>query len=157
MDLEKLNLKLQEIGKHIPHKELKNPEVSSATIGWHLDHSLKVINNVSKALKKSDPEKYKGSFSFWKNLVLLSGRIPRGKARSPKSVLPPDLIEREDLQAQLKEAEKNISKYHELPGEAHFKHPFFKNLKRDETRRFLEIHTEHHLKIVREIIKYKNQ
>ena len=42
---------------------------------------------------------------------------------------------------------ENISKDH------YFEHPFFGKIKRKETIRFLEIHTNHHLKIIDDILK----
>ena len=47
------------IEKLIPFFEKKNLKVSAVNVGWHLDHSLKVINSASDALKQSDPKNYK--------------------------------------------------------------------------------------------------
>lgn len=82
---------------------------------------------------------------------MLLRKIPRGKAKSPSVVRPPKNINVDFLQQQLEQAEANILLINKFQKKAFFRHPFFKHLKRDETKKFLEIHTEHHLKIIREI------
>ncbi|WP_298556550.1 hypothetical protein [uncultured Algibacter sp.] len=42
-----LNQLLSQIEQNIPNKALKNDAVSKSTIGWQLDHSLKVFNVIS--------------------------------------------------------------------------------------------------------------
>jgi hypothetical protein len=147
-----LQEQLQELKEYIPKKEILTPKVSGGSVGWHVSHSLLVINNVTEALKDSDPKNFKSEFSFWKTVVFLLRKIPRGRARSPKVVLPPEEIEQEFLEEQLSAAQSNIQVIKNVPEKAHFRHPFFKHLNRKETEKFLEIHTEHHLKIVREIL-----
>lgn len=151
LNIDTLQSQLRELKDFIPEKKVLAPRVSSAPIGWHIAHSLLVINNIFDSLKASAPENYKRSFSFWKATVMLLRKIPRGRARSPKGVLPPEEIETEFLQKQAEQATANILLIENLPKKAFFKHPFFKHLNRDETKKFLEIHTEHHLKIIREI------
>jgi len=130
-----------------------NPEVSKANVAWHLDHLLKTINQISKQLIKSNPKGYKSSFSIQRTVVHTFGIIPRGAAQSPQSVRPPDIILLDSLMFQLKEAERNVKKINSLDKKANFEHPVFNQLDRDQTRRFLDIHTNHHLKIIRDITK----
>lgn len=153
LNIDLLQAQLVEMGNYIAQKDEINSAVSSAPIGWHISHNLKVINNIIATMESSNPEDYKKEFSFKRLLVFVSRRIPRGKARSPKVVWPPEVIKIEDLNESLIEAKKNIQLLNKLPRKAHFKHPYFKHLNRDQTKTFLEIHTEHHLKIIRDILK----
>ncbi|WP_037373248.1 DUF1569 domain-containing protein [Salinimicrobium xinjiangense] len=129
-----------------------NSAVSSVPVGWHLAHNLKVILSILKGLDISDPAQYRKKFSWKKELVYLTGRIPRGKARAPKKVIPEDNISAEELQEQITKAKRKLTGISKLPKNAFFEHPFFGHIRRDETPKFLVIHTEHHLKIVREIL-----
>lgn len=146
-----LQAQLREMGKYISFKDQCNSAVSQANVGWHLTHNLKVINTVTAALESSNPKDYRYQFSFPQLIVFITGRIPRGKAKAPKSVRPDSNIGKEDLVRSLEEAERNIQQFLSLHPNSHFDHPYFKSLNRNETRKFLEIHTEHHLKIIREI------
>ncbi|GAA4949969.1 hypothetical protein GCM10023314_24170 [Algibacter agarivorans] len=68
-------------------------------------------------------------------------------------VLPPDVILKEDLFNQLREEHYHIKAVKPLPKTSHFKHHVFGMLAKQQTLRFLEIHTKHHLKIVNDILK----
>lgn len=151
MRIKMLQSQLREMEKYISFRDQCNSAVSRANVGWHLTHNLKVINNVTDALRSSNPDKYRYQFSFPKLIVFLTRRIPRGKVKAPKSVRPDDNVRQEDLVKSLQEAERNIQQFGTLHPNSHFNHPYFKNLNRNATNKFLEIHTEHHLKIIREI------
>ena len=149
-----LNNLLAQIEEHIPNKTQINPSVSKSDVGWQLDHALKVINGVCSILIKTDPNnKYKKEFNVIRTVLFALCYIPRGKARAPKVVLPPDVIKEEDLFNQLREAHNHIKAVKPLPKTSHFKHHVFGTLTKQQTLRFLEIHTKHHLKIVNDILK----
>ena len=138
---------------HITAHDVKNTKISKSTIGWQIDHSLKVINNVTKALQNSDPKAYKNNFSFLGRLFFTLGFFPRGKAKAPKHVKPPEVILEEDLTMQIQLAKTNIETLTDLDHNAFFKHPLFGNINAKRVHRFLELHTNHHLKIIRDIVK----
>jgi len=148
----KLSEYLDKIESNIPKFEEKNLKVSMSTIGWQIDHSLKVINNVAKALETSDPELYKNNFSFLGKVFLTLGYFPRGKGKAPKHVIPPEIIIEKDLIAQVKEAKSNIKMLANLDKDSFFNHPLFGNINSKRVYRFLEVHTKHHLKIIDDIL-----
>lgn len=148
-----LENKLAQIESYIKDFEKKNLSVSKATVGWHLAHSLKVINGVITTMKTSDVAKYKNNFSFLGKVFFKIGHFPKGKAKSPKRALPPDIILEEDLKTQLKVAKKNIKNINDLNDNAYFEHPIFGNINKARVVRFLDVHTNHHLKIIIGILK----
>ncbi|WP_299127867.1 DUF1569 domain-containing protein [uncultured Winogradskyella sp.] len=150
---QKLSKYLDTLESHIPKFEEKNPNISKSTIGWQIDHSLKVINNVSIALQSSDPNQYKNNFSFLGKLFFTLGFFPRGKAKAPKYVRPPETILKEDLITQVQLVKSNIESLNSLDKNAFFKHPLFGNINMTRVYRFLELHTHHHLKIIEDILK----
>ncbi|NJW53359.1 DUF1569 domain-containing protein [Salinimicrobium oceani] len=153
--LQKLQYQLDEMEQKIPFLKSKAPEISKATVGWHLDHDLRVILAVISGLENSEPQAYKRSFSWKKKLVFLLNKIPRGKARAPRRVIPDGEISAEELEDKIKTTRKKLNSFQTLPENAFFEHPFFGHLRKEETPKFLVIHTEHHLKIVRDILKDK--
>ncbi|MBO6880845.1 DUF1569 domain-containing protein [Winogradskyella sp.] len=148
-----LNNYISQIESYIPKYEFENPKVSKSSIGWHLDHSLKVINSVIDTLEKSNPAEYQNNFSFLGKVFFTLGFFPRGKAKAPKYVLPPDDITKEDLLAQLETTKTNIDVINKLDNNAYFKHPLFGHINTKRVNRFLILHTNHHLKIIRDILK----
>ena len=64
MGSQKIKQLLLNLEEQIENREVINPKISKATIGWQIDHSLKVINSVVKTLQSSDPTLYKNNFSF---------------------------------------------------------------------------------------------
>ncbi len=148
-----LDGQLLEVAHYFSQREIKNEAVSQANVAWHLDHTLKVINNITENLRASNPEEYRSKFNVQRIVVHTSGVIPRGVAQSPQSVRPPDTILLDSLQLQLAMARQNLSTISSLDKNAFFAHPVFDHLDRDQTRRFLEIHTNHHLKIIKDILE----
>ncbi|GMN06843.1 hypothetical protein MTsPCn5_22320 [Croceitalea sp. MTPC5] len=148
-----LDDELAEIENYLPKRDVLNIEVSQADVAWHLDYMLKTINQISKTVQDSNPEEYEYSFSLQQVVVHTLGMIPRGAAQSPKSVRPPEVILTDSINVQLKEARHHIAQLNSLNEKAYFNHPVFNTLDRDQTRRFLAIHTKHHLKIIKDILK----
>jgi hypothetical protein len=144
---------INQLESHIVKQDIKNPKVSESTIGWQIDHSLKVINSVLKSLQSSDPSLYKNNFSLLGKFFFVLGFFPRGKAKAPKYVRPPETILENDLIAQIQLAKTNIKTIATLDKNVFFKHPIFGNINKKRVHRFLELHTNHHLKIIRDILK----
>ncbi|WP_397364427.1 DUF1569 domain-containing protein [Olleya sp. R77988] len=153
MPLEKLNMTLSTLESHIENHNISNKKVSNGNVAWHIDHSLKVINNVCIALQKSEPDTYKNNFSVLGKVFFTLGFFPRGKAKAPKHVKPPEVILKEDLILQLQQAKTNIKTITSLDKNAYFKHPLFGHVNKSRINRFLLLHTNHHLKIINDLLK----
>ncbi|WGD36044.1 DUF1569 domain-containing protein [Olleya sp. YS] len=152
MSTKKLNLTLNSLESHIESYNMLNQNISKATVGWHIDHSLKVINSVCLSLQKSEPETYKNNFSFVGKVFFTLGFFPRGKAKAPKYVRPPETILKEDLLQQMQQVKANIKTISHLDQNAYFKHPLFGHINKKRVPHFLTLHTNHHLKIIKEIL-----
>ncbi|MGK7389501.1 MAG: hypothetical protein ACNS60_04095 [Candidatus Cyclobacteriaceae bacterium M2_1C_046] len=144
---------IQELEDKLQYSDKLNLAVSEKPVSWHIDHSLRVINGVCHTLKNSNPQEYKGSFNLIKLYILFTGHIPRGKGRAPKSVVSPGEVLKEDLIKQVELAKNQIKEIKTLPPKSFFIHPYFGALKLDTSIKFLAIHTNHHLKIIRDILK----
>lgn len=152
MNIEQLHLAITNLEVHIKNRTISNSKISKTAIAWHIDHSLKVINNVCIALHSSDPKTYKNNFSFLGKVLFTLGFFPRGKAKAPKHVRPPEVILKEDLISQIELAKTNINVISTLDNDAYFKHPLFGNVNTPRIYRFLSMHTNHHVKIANDIM-----
>jgi hypothetical protein len=143
---------LDELYSYIAQIDQLNTTVSTVDVGWHIEHSSLVIIKIFESVSKSDPKKYKWKFNIKRSFVFFLNKFPRGKAKAPEIVKPKQnekvdftqlLIQTKDAVQKLKQADKN----------QYFLHPFFGNLNKKNTFIMLDIHTRHHLAIVRDIIR----
>jgi hypothetical protein len=150
-----LKVKLNEVASYIAMRDTKNLEVSEASVAWHMDHIYLMVNQLHKALKYSDESKYKADSNPTRDYVFTSNTLPRGKVTAPESIRPAENLTIKTLQMHYNEAIAAVEKFPMLAEKKHFNHPILGTMNRDETIKFLTIHTEHHLKIIREILNYK--
>ncbi|KGL61894.1 hypothetical protein [Polaribacter sp. Hel1_85] len=141
------------IQEHLVYIDKEDIDVSKANVGWHLDHSLKVVNSVCTAIKNSNAIDYKREFNLLRLITFTLGFFPRGKAKAPKRVLPPEVVLKEEIKSQLELAFSNLEMMKVLDENQYFTHPLFKQLNKKQTLKFLKLHTNHHLKIVKDILK----
>ena len=128
------------------------PTVSKSSVGWQIEHSLKTIDLIITACKKSDPSTYQWKFKLNRFLILdVLQKIPRGKAKAPKVVQPEGYISKESLQMHLEKVYQNLENWEALHENCYFFHPYFGNLNKKATEKFLALHTKHHLKIIEDI------
>ena len=144
---------IKELESNIPDHEQINRAISVSSVGWHIEHSLLAINNIISALKNSEPGKYSWKFNPIRTLVLTMKNIPRGKGKAPEIVMPDDNIDEEKLKKHIQETLEKINIIERLNPDSHFEHPFFGMLNLKPSVKFLEIHTNHHIKIIKDILK----
>jgi hypothetical protein len=149
--MQKLTNLIDELASYIPQLEARKESVSASSVGWQIEHSLLVISSVIEGVKKSDPSLYKWSFKPWKYLIFWRGKIPRGKSKAPKFVIP-DTFTAESLQGHIVSCRAKIAELDALSTGHYFKHPYFGDTKKKDVIPFLVLHTEHHVKIIRDIL-----
>lgn len=151
--MKKLENQIQQLTAYLPVFEKCNLEVSAASVGWHIEHSLLVIKQITSTVAQSDPNVYKAKFNFTRFWVYLFNYIPRGKAKAPKVVIPGEGLSLKALEQSIAHTYQALNYLKDCHANQHFMHPFFGVLNQQQTIRFLAIHTKHHLKIIQDIIK----
>jgi hypothetical protein len=149
--MEKLQVYISQLEKFISDQHIAALAVSSGNIGWHIEHCLLTLDIVAEKIKGSDPSTYKPKFHFWKTLILTFKKLPRGKVKAPKIVQPNNDHSEVSLQNHLAITRANISSLTMLGKNNYFIHPFLGPMNFKQTIRFLEIHTMHHIGIIKEI------
>jgi len=147
-----LNQAVEELRTHIENHATLALKVSSSDIGWHIDHCLIIISSVILAIRDSDTSRYKPTFSFKKLLVLGVGFIPRGKVRAPESVRP-TMYDDISLREKTESVKNMLTTLDHLTENQYFKHPILGHINLKYTKRFLELHTHHNLKIINDILE----
>lgn len=151
--MQKLDRLIQELESNIKNFEVANPLVSKAAVGWHIDHCLVIISRVISALEKSDPAEFKPQFSWKRVLIFATNTVPRGKIKAPDVALPQGEITEESLKGNLEKVKEKILKIEKFDKNNFFPHPFLNDLNVKQTQKFLILHTTHHVKIIRDILK----
>jgi hypothetical protein len=131
--------------------EIENQNISSSSIGWHIEHTLVSIDLIVEALRKLPQTPYKPIHSFSKYFILITGQIPRGRAKAPSYTLPKQ-YDQNTLALRINQTRKQIQSINEIPTHHYFTHPFFGPMNKFETKRMLYIHSWHHVKIIKDII-----
>ena len=151
--MKNLDAILPELANYITRHNQFNKAISEVSVGWHIEHSLLVIKQITATVAQSEPKLYKYKFNISRFFVFLSKTIPRGKAKAPKVVIPVEEITIETLQESLKNTYQAVAYLKDCQEHQYFMHPFFGQLNKKQTIKLLAIHTEHHLKIIRDILK----
>lgn len=150
--MEKILQQLQEVSFFKDFYDESNAQVSAASAGWHIEHLLLVFTSILEGLKKSDSGQYAPRFNIFKLLIMATGHISRNRGKAPKFTLPQQL-DAQGVEDKIERVRQQLSELQHLHPRAHIHHPYFGHLNVSESLRFLYIHTHHHLKIIRDILK----
>ncbi len=131
---------------------VRAPGVSGWSAGMHVHHCCLSTIEVCRALCASQPPAPAGNFSPLRELVFLTGRIPRGRARAPDRVTPKPDIGTQELLPLLDESDRQLELARQAPRDAWFRHFAFGRMTRDRTLKFLRIHNRHHARIIEDIL-----
>jgi hypothetical protein len=142
-----------QLEEYITVMDKSSESVSAAPVKWHLLHLLQVINGVVASASQSDPEGYESKSSFEWFYVSTTGKIPRGVGKAPASVNPSFDISENDIRTALEAAKLSLIQWSNLDNKNYFSHPVFLDLNKRKLKKFLKIHTRHHLLIVEDIVE----
>jgi hypothetical protein len=151
--MNKINNLLNNLEVQIANYSRWNQTISEGNVGWHIVHSCLVINSVCGAVLKSDASKFIKKFSFKAFLVLLLNSFPRGKAKAPSFTIPSEELSPTSILKSIQAAHASIEALSKADKNQYFTHPIFGDLNTGQTFKFLGVHTNHHLKIIKDILK----
>ena len=151
--MQELHKLLAQLESDIVSFDKVNLAVSSGSVGWHMAHSLKTINQIVSACKHSNPTEYQWRFNFKRLLIMsIMKKFPRGKAKAPKIVRPEGDISPETLSLDFVKVRENLKIGINWIKMLIFRIRFW-NVKQEENRKFLILHTKHHAMIIKDILK----
>ena len=144
--------RIDDLHDYIVYAEKHSNDISTVNVGWHIEHTLLVIIKIIETVSKSDASQYKWKLNWTRIIVFLINRFPRGKANAPDIVKPIQHTS-PDFEAIFTQARKSISTLKQVQANNFFLHPIFGNLNKKNTFIMLDIHTRHHIYIIKDIIK----
>jgi len=148
-----MDKQFKRIQELITLRDRNNADVSIADVGWHLYHILKTLKVICEQMAMSQSLDYKWKFNFIREMIQLTGRMPRGRGKSPKAVKPPSQFTQEDIELLLIEAKNVWDEAQQLQSDQFFIHPLFGKYNKKAAMRFIIIHSNHHLRIITDILR----
>ncbi len=143
---------LEDLRTSAARAALRAPAVSEWSIGMHVHHCCLAMVGFCQSLIASTPPTPRSRFSLVTAVVFSSGRIPRGRGRSPDVALPRQDVSPAELWTLLDQSERILTEVHDLDPKTWCRHVVFGVLDRDKTLRFILIHNRHHLRIISDIV-----
>ena len=136
------------------------PSVSGWSVAEHVEHLARahepLFSKLAALAEADDPALAHGRLSLAGHWVLWTGRIPRGRGQAPERTRPAagSLQQVRSLLAGASDAfERLATKRSELDAvRARIDHPYFGRLLPKHWLRFVELHHDHHLAIIRDIL-----
>jgi hypothetical protein len=151
--MNKINNLLNNLEAQVDNYSKLNQNISEGNVGWHIVHSCLVVNSVCAAVVKSNASKFIKKFSFKAFLVLLLNSFPRGKAKAPSFTMPSEELSPTYILKSIQASRASIETLSKAGKNQYFTHPIFGELNKADTFKFLAVHTNHHLKIIKDIVK----
>lgn len=158
-NLQNLSRQLDEITSFLAGGEEQICTLKPGISGWsaaeQLDHTLKVDSSILRRVTDSQElETLPKGINLLGRVILAIGWIPRGKAPSPQALRGErtDCAALRATVAAVRGQVESITQDQVARSAALVPHPRFGGLTTPEALRFAVVHTEHHLKIVREIL-----
>lgn len=144
---------LTELESKLPYIEKKNDAVSKASVGWHLEHTLLALIKMVTAVQHSNPADFKKKFNLKRFIVLQMGKIPRGKAKVPDAVNPPADTDIQSVKELFTKGKQKAMLFEGFNADKFFTHPVFGDVRVKQARKVIAIHTNHHIRIINDILK----
>jgi hypothetical protein len=145
-----------------PEARLLQPvtEVSAWSAARHLTHvaliNEKILTGLLRACRGEAELSTEGGVAPAGLFVLVLGRIPRGRARTPAAFEPPEALTQEDVathlarsRAVLTDLEPHLPELPRLKGR--MRHPMLGMLNGQQFLRFARLHARHHLAIAHDV------
>lgn len=137
------------------------PIVSDWSPAQHLHHVAAVNQRILDQLMQVEGDAAgdtTGRPNIAGYVVLLMGRLPRGRGRSPAPFRPPEAVDRDALARGIDANHEHLERLADhlkvlRQSSRRFPHPVLGDLDASEWVRFARVHTGHHHRIIRDVLR----
>ncbi len=152
-----ITTQVEKLDKLILEEDVTNTEVSKWSTYKQIEHILLANTGICEFIENGKKPSEEKSRTFFSYLPFTFGFIPRGRAEAPSYVVPAGITQ-DEIKLLLVKYKDQLSRIKVLSNlnsnDVVGNHPYFGGLNRLEWIRFMEIHTNHHLKIIEDIKKF---
>jgi hypothetical protein len=144
---------LRQIEDRITRPDRTAPAVSAWSVHRHLDHTALSALHMARLIRDlgAGRGESSGRPKLTGRVVLLTGWIPRGKGKAPDFTAPAESVDAARVREMVEEVRAILAEDGSPRGKLRAPHPLLGSFTARQWRRFLTVHTRHHLKIVRDI------
>lgn len=150
---ERAMVALEKLENHVESWQVQDVSVSAWSVGQQIEHVLKATSTFTVMLLRNRQPDGSGIQKQLKGILLRRDSFPRGVAKAPDVSLPGENTPEEALKSLLLKTRTRISRLDAVSPTAVAHHPYLGEMSRDEALQFMAIHLEHHLSIIRDIVK----
>jgi len=143
---------LSTLSDEIENTAVSDSSISGWSVGQQIYHVLIVLSGMAVALRREQDATGGRSSNNYLDAILETGSIPRGHFVAPAAVQPSEQPSTTDLNRLLLKTRKRISGLLGLDPKSTVIHPILGPIDRDESLRFMVIHTNHHQAIIKDIL-----
>lgn len=136
----------------VGYRSAVTPRVSRWPVGMHIHHCSLTMVGVTRAVMRQSGPRPRWTPNLLRTTVLLTGRIPRGRAQTPAEARPTPGCDERQLLSVLRDADDIVRELVDAPADAWFHHFALGIIRMRSVPRFLEVHNRHHLRIIRDIL-----
>lgn len=136
----------------VPQKDVEATDISGWSVGMHVHHCGLAMSAIAGSLIACDepaPAREPGPRA---SLILETGLIPRGAARTPDAAIPTRGVRGRILEEILDESEARLDRLPPVRDHCWFRHFALGVLVKRDAVRFMSVHNAHHLSIVADIL-----
>ena len=151
--LERIQCALEDLEAHLGSWDLNSSRISDWSVGQQIEHVLKATSTFTVLTLRNRQPDGTGFQKQLKGLVLKRDSFPRGVAKAPDISLPGEDTPKAALPSLLLETRNRLERLDTVSSSAVVHHPHLGEMKRDEAVHFMAIHLEHHLSIIKDIVK----
>jgi hypothetical protein len=136
----------------VGHASAVTPRISRWSVGMHIHHCSLAMVGVARAVMRQSGPRPRWTPNLLRTMVLLTGRIPRGRSQTPAEARPIPGYHERQLVSVLRDADDIVRELVDAPADAWFRHFALGIIRMRSVPRFLEVHNRHHLRIIRDIL-----
>lgn len=136
------------------------PSVSQWSVAKQMHHVAAatglMLTGITRIARKASPAIEEGRINTIGRAVMMTGRLPRGKARAPARTMPPETVSRDLLTAAISRSKATFTSLPEVFEAAaqtgwKVEHPYFGPLDPYQWLKLAALHADHHFRIIEDI------
>ncbi len=112
-----MNSGLEELRRFVPDAATVVPDVSKWSVGMHIQHCGLAMSVVCPSLVAAQAPAPRSRFNPVRSVIFLTGRIPRGRGKSPAQAVPTEGVQVGELEHLLDECEVWLEKVRAVPAD----------------------------------------